>query len=101
MSGLLPQTESGFKDICSGIQGGAETIRSERENMQTAADVFSALNALVLDLGPVVALAALAVSWYFRNRRYRQEEQELRGRIGEYAEEWAGENAGDASEPGK
>ena len=52
--------------------------------MQTTADLFRAFNVLFLDFAPVVSLAALAAAFFLKRRDYRQEERELKERIGRY-----------------
>ena len=52
--------------------------------MQTVADMIHAFNELFLDFAPAAALIGLAVSRFFRNRRCRETERELRERIDFY-----------------
>lgn len=50
-------------------------------------ELLFAINSFVLDAGPAAALLVLAVMWFVRNRRCREEEKGLRERIEKYKEQ--------------
>ena len=69
--------------------------------MQTTAEFFSALNTWILDIGPFVALAVLAVVWFLKGRKYREEEKELRGRIDSYKTQYSARESGEVTYEGR
>jgi len=81
----------------------AETIEQEgaEKGMHTAEDLWIAFNSIFLDIVPLAALAALAVSWFLRKKRFDREEETLRSRISMYhdrmAEPAEGEDESDLS----
>lgn len=53
--------------------------------MHTAGDLWIAFNSFFLDLAPVAALAALAVSFFLRKKQADRQERALRERIDMYS----------------
>lgn len=82
----------GVTASCAGSRNGQERA------MQTVADMIHAFNELFLDFAPAAALIGLAVSWFFRNRRCRETERELRERIDFYRKQETGEERDGGSE---